>query len=240
MKRVLLLATLAACQASSGDDFPVEPGGPGPGGTGMVRDAALVDAFDPDAIQMIAGRVCLVTDLRALSTCAPGGAGNITVTLGTQSTTTSDSGTFTIVKPAGTDLVWRASGAGIVSSVVPFGPSNVIPAIGDVGYIDLQNANSVVIVEGQGSIVARIVRNTTAQAGVVASVSPVAAYAPKYDGSTPLAWRELATGAAGVAWIAGAAPGTNVVTATPASGAAAMQSVIVEDQAITYITLDLP
>jgi hypothetical protein len=237
MKRVLLLATLTACPTSSGDDFPVEPGGPGPGGIGMMRDAALVDAFDPDAMQTIAGRVCLVTDLRALSTCAPIGAGNITVTLGTRSATTSDSGAFTIVKPAGTNLVWRASGAGIVSSVVPFGPSTLIPAIGDVDYIDLQNANGVVVIGGEGSIVARIVRNTTAQANVVVGVSPVAAYAPKYDGPTALAWREISTGAAGVAWIAGTELGTNVLTATPGPGPL---SVLVEDQAITYVTVELP
>jgi hypothetical protein len=237
MKRLLLLAILVACKTSNGDDFPVEPGGPGPGGVGMMLDGPELDASDPDAMTTLTGRVCLVKDLRKLTTCEPMGAGNITVKLGTQTALTSATGAFTITKPGGSNLVWRASGAAIVSSVFAFGPTNVIPAIGVQDYLDLQGANGVVLVQGQGSIIARIVRNNVPQAGATARVPNVAS---KYDGGTPLVWTDLTTGAAGTAWIPGIAPGTPVVTTTPASGPATMESVLVEDQAITYVTIDLP
>ena len=241
MRRVLLLAVLVvACKASSDDDFPVVPGGGGPGGTGTQPDAPAIDALDFDALQYLVGRVCLVTDLRALTTCAGTGAGGLTVTLGTQTTTTTDSGAFTMMKPSGTNLVWRVTGLNIIKSVMAFGPSNSIPTIDIADYVDLQNANSVTLAVGEGSIVARIVRNGVAQNGVVASVSPLAQFPTKYDGITAIAWTELATSTAGTAWIPGAALGTNAVTATPLTGTAATESVLVEDQAITYATIDLP
>jgi hypothetical protein len=239
MWRVLLLAVVA-CKAGEGDDFPIEPGGPNPGGMGFMVDAAPIDAFVGDAQQSITGRVCLVADLRALGACAATGAGGITVTLGTRTATTLDSGAFTIMTPSGSNLVWRARGAQLVTSVMAFGPATTIPIIGDQAYLDLQGANSVVVIDGQGSIVARIVRNGVPVSGAVASTSPLAQYATKYDGVTASAWTELATSTAGTAWIAGAALGANVVTATPASGAAADETVLVEDQAITYVTIDLP
>jgi len=243
MWRVLLLAVLVvvACKpASDDDDFPVVPGGSGPGGTGTLPDAPEADALDFDALQVIVGRVCLVADLRALTTCAAAGAGGLTVTLGTSSTTTTGNGAFAIMAPSGTNLVWRVTGLNIVKSVMAFGPSNTIPTIDIADYVDLQNANSVTLAVGEGSIVARIVRNGVAQNGVVASVSPLAQFPTKYDGITAIAWTELATSTAGTAWIPGAALGTNAVTATPLTGTAATESVLVEDQAITYATIELP
>ena len=239
MRRALVLAALVACQSSDGDGYPVEPGGPNPGGMGMVLDAAPIDAPAPDASAMLTGRVCVVSDLRGLA-CATSGADGILVTLGTKTAMTLANGAFTIATPSGSNLVWRASKAGFITSLMAFGPSSTIPMIGDQDYIDLQNANSVTLIAGEGSIVARIVRNNVAVADAVASVSPLAQFATKYDGATPSAWTELATSAAGTVWIPGAVPGTNVVTATPASGTAAMETVLVEDQAITYATIDLP
>lgn len=239
MWRVSMLALLVACRAGGGDDeFPIEPGGTP--GTGTMVDAAVVDAPDFDAMSMIAGRVCLIADLRALTACASTGAGGITVTLGASSAITSDSGEFTIAAPSGANLVWRASAGDLVTSVVPFGPSTLIPAIGVEDFNDLQNANGVLIVDGQGSIVARVVKGGLPQSDVVVDVAPLAQFPTRYDGLTPTAWTELATGPAGTAWIPGAALGTNIVTATPAAGAAASATVLVEDLAITYVTIALP
>jgi len=239
MRRTLLLAILTACNSSDGGDYPVEPGGPNPSGTGKPLDAAPIDAADPDASAMLTARMCLVSDLRGLA-CAATGAAGITVTLGTQMATTLENGSFTMTTPSGSNLVWRASRLGVISTVMAFGPSKTIPIIGDQDYIDLQNANSVTLVPGEGSIVARIVRNNVAVSGAVATVAPIAQFATKYDGPTSSAWTELATSTAGTTWIPGAQLGTNVVTATPTTGAAAMESVLVEDQAITYVTIDLP
>lgn len=238
--RVLLVLALVGCQGGS-EQYPVDPGGPGPGPVGMMVDAALTDAPDPDAGNFLTGRVCLVTDVRGLN-CAGSGADGITVTLGTNSALTTASGAFTIVTPTGSNLVWRATGANVVKSVMAFGPSKTIPIISTQTYLDLQNANSVTINPGMGSIIARIVKGTgaTPQAGAVADVSPEPVFPAKYDGPAPLTWTESATGALGTVWIPGAGPGTNTVTITPASGANAMESVLVEDQAITYATIALP
>jgi len=238
MTRAWLLL-LVACNQSGGDDeFPVNPG-TGPG-TGKIPDAAPIDAADLDASNMIAGRVCLVTDLRNLTACANTGAGNITVTLGTRMTTTAVDGKFTIATPTGSNLVWRATGVDIVKSVMPFGTSNSIPAIGVEDYNDLTLANSVVEQAGQGSIIARIVKGTTPQTGATAAASPLAQFATKYDGPAALTWTELSTSTAGTAWIAGADVGTPTITVTPATGTAASDVVRVEDGAITFVVIDLP
>src|ERR1044071_9473062 len=117
MKRVLWLAALAACGVGGfGDDFSVQPGGPG--GPNTPLDAALIDAPDPDALVTLAGRVCIALDIRSpLANCATTGAGGITVTLGTKTATTLADGAFTIEKPSGSTLTWRATGQGLVKSV---------------------------------------------------------------------------------------------------------------------------
>lgn len=238
--RVLLVLALVGCQGGS-EMYPVDPGGPNPGGVGMMVDAASIDAPDPDAGNFLMGRVCLVTDVRGLD-CAGSGAGGITVTLGTNSALTTATGAFSIVTPTGSNLVWRATGTDMVKSVMAFGPSKTIPIISTQTYLDLQNSSSVTINPGMGSIFARVVKGAAAtpQAGATATVDPVAAFAIKYDGNAPLNWTELSTGAAGTVWIPGAGPGANTVTITPASGATAMEMLTVEDQAITYATIALP
>src|SRR5690349_12972878 len=110
--RVLLVLALVGCQGAS-EQYPVDPGGPNPGGMGMMVDAASIDAPDPDAGNLLMGRVCLVTDVRGLN-CAGSGANGITVTLGTNSALTTANGSFSIVTPTGSNLVWRATGANVV------------------------------------------------------------------------------------------------------------------------------
>ena len=238
MKRAWLVILLVACKSSDNDGFPVDPGGGGPPGDRL--DGSTLDAFDPDGNTQLAGRVCLVTDLRALTACATTGADGLTVTLGTRTAMTMADGKFTMMTPAGSNLVWRVSGAGIVPSVMPFGPSNSIPAIGVEDFNELQNANSVVLTPGDGTIIARVVRNGTPQTGAVASVEPLAQFATKYDGPAQLAWTELATSTAGTVWIPGAPAGIAKVTVSPASGDDVIEDVRVEDQSITYVTIDLP
>jgi hypothetical protein len=237
--RWLLILALAACKTTDdGDDFPVNPGG-GSHGTGEIIDAAPIDAPSPDGGGTLNGRVCLVTDLRGLA-CAATGAGGIVVTLGTKSATTTANGAFSIGTPGGSNLVWRATGAAIATSVMAFGPSNTIPAIGVEDYLDLQLENSVIQQAGQGAIFARIVRNGLPVTGATAAASPQAQFATKYDGTTPNVWPEGATSAAGVAWIAGVDAGTPNVIVNPASGTGATEPTLVVDQAITYTTIELP
>lgn len=237
--RLFILLALAACKTSDTDGYPVNPGT----GTDMNKlpDAPLaIDGSTGDGGAMIDGRVCLVSDLRALSTCAPTGAGNIVVTLGTRTATTSDSGAFSIATPSGSNLVWRATGVNIVKTVTPFGASTTIPAISIADYNDLQLANSIVLQAGEGSIVARVVRNSVAVTGAVAGVTPIAQFPTKYDGTTKLGWTELSTRTAGTAWIAGAGVGSPSLAITPPTGTGDTNPVRVEDGAITYVTIDLP
>ena len=73
---VVVLGSVVACQGRASDDYPIVPGGgsvPG-GGTGGV-DAAI----DDDAMRVIAGRVCVLGDLRNLTACAVSGAGGLGV-----------------------------------------------------------------------------------------------------------------------------------------------------------------
>src|SRR5436190_16339833 len=152
---LLVLLAMSACKTSSdGDDFPVSPGGPGAMGT-MVDGPLPADAAVPDS-GLLVGRVCLIRDLRGLA-CAATGVAGVTVTLGTRSAITGDSGTFTMTAPSGSNVVWRTSAAELVSSVMPFGTSTTIPAIAVQDYLDLRLANSVVQQVGQGAIVARLV-----------------------------------------------------------------------------------
>jgi hypothetical protein len=237
MTRAWLLL-LVACKEPSNDDFPVQPGGPG--GSGDRLDASTLDAFDPDAGMQINGRVCLVTDLRAPLACAATGAAGITVTLGTRTATTAADGSFKIAAPSGTGLVWRTSASDLVTMLTPFGVSTTIPSITLDAWSDILNSNGVMLVTGEGSIIARVVKGTTLQMGARAASTPAARFATLYDGPTALAWRDVSTGPAGTAWIPGAPVGANTLQITPAAGTGAMQSVPVEDQAITYVTVDLP
>jgi hypothetical protein len=236
---VWMLALLVACKTGGGDDeFPVVPGGPG--GPGTMQDAAPPDMMSVEAGATIDGRICVVADLRNLNACADSGANGITVTLGGKTATTAADGSFTIDTPSATQLVWRASGANIVPSVMAFGPSTNIPAVGVQTYSDLLGANSVVLQNNQGSIVAKLLRNGAAVTGATMSTSPIAQYATKYDGPTATAWTELRTAGAGIAWIPGAQLGTNTVTVAPMTGTGATAMLAVENGAITFATIALP
>jgi hypothetical protein len=139
------------------------------------------------------------------------GCGDLTVTLGTRLATTNADGTFTIETPSGSNLVWHASGAGIVTSAMPFAAELVIPAISIDDYSDLLISNGVLLAPGQGSIVARVVRGTAAVADAIASVNPAPQFPPFYDGSSATVWDRDSTGELGTIWITGAALGATSV-----------------------------
>lgn len=239
MRHVWMLGLLVACNSGgTGDDFPVLPGGPS--GNGTILDATPPDMRPPEAGATIDGRVCVLTDMRRLTTCLESGVGGIMVTLGTKSAVTAVDGSFTIDMPTATQLVWRVSGTNIVSSVLAFGPTTSIPAVDLQTFNDILGDNSVVLQTNQGSIVTRLLRNGLPVVGATVSPNPDAQYATKYDGPTVTAWTELKTSDAGVAWIAGAQVGDTTVTVSPMTGTGASAKLPVEDGAITFATIDLP
>jgi hypothetical protein len=256
MTRAAVLVLLAACTGSP-NDFPARSGGPsgvGPvtGGTGgTTGDGGVSDAIDGDAGVAVTGRICIVRDLRHLTTCdttARGDASVVKVTIGGRSPVTppAKTGEFSIIAPLGTDLVWHASGTNFVTTAMPFGPDNTIPIVVGADYGDLQVQNHLTILaEGQGSVFVRAVRGAVAETGVSATTNLVTAnVAPLYDADTSaIDWREIGpTQSSGVMWF----PGVQVTT-TPAritlsrvGGTPVNVSATVEDQVITFLTQDVP
>jgi hypothetical protein len=238
----LVLVALAAC--GGGDDYEKTTGG-GPGG-GMTTGGAdaRTDAVSDGALgdgPMLAGRVCLVTDLRVLDGCATTGAGGLAVTLGTATATTADDGTFAIAAQSGTGLVWHASGGTIATSVMPVTAVQVIPAIDATAYGQLVvGQTGAAFVPGRGSLVARVIGSDgTAVAGASAVDTPPGIDAVLYDGASATSWQELSTGAQGVVWIPHAADGANTLAVTPATGDPASVTATVEDVSITFVTVAL-
>jgi len=255
IRAAMVVLLLASCTAST-NDFPTRPGGPGgivtsPGPGGTTGDGGVGDASDGDAGVAVSGRICIVRDLRKLTTCdtsVRGDASVVKVTIGGRSPLAppAKTGEFSIVAPLGSDLVWHASGTNFVTTAMPFGPDNTIPIVASADYTDLLNQNQVTILaEGQGSVFVRAVSGAVPASGVSATSNLVTGnVVPRYDADTSATdWRELGpTQADGVMWF----PGVQVTT-TPAQitltrngGTPVKLSVNVEDQTITFVTQDVP
>jgi hypothetical protein len=199
----LAFASAGACSKPPDQDNPIQPGGNPGTGTQFRPDAAATG----DGGTMITGRVCLLlVDPQTLVTCATSGAGNITVTLGTQSTLTADDGSFTIMTPASTtDLTWFVSGAGVQKSAVKFGTTTTLPAIDAVEYQVM--LASVDAPAGNSGIMLRVSRNGAPVPGAIVTI-PTAESTIFYDGLTDTSWETDATGDFGVAWAPVVAPST--------------------------------
>jgi len=243
--RLVALLVLAGCPAAQ-EDYPVGHGGYGPGSSsGGMRDSGTGDddgGDGGDGGTTIAGRLCLVTDLRALTTCEPTGAGGVTITLGSQTATTADDGRFTITAPQGSGVTWHASGGPIVPSVMPFSAQTTIPAVTADTYNTFLQSNGVLLAQGQGSMFARIVRDAQPVTGTTVTTNPPAAEPTFYDGDDSAVWDQdvNGTGAAGVAWLTGVPIGTAMLTVTPPGGPIRLESHRVEDLAITFPTIEIP
>lgn len=259
MKRVGLALVLAACSSSS-KDFPPLPEGAPPGGTtgttgsgGTVRDGGISDGADGGVA--IAGRVCLVQDLRApTSMCDPTRAGGFTVTLGTAhaidagttavvgTAMTGPDGSFTMVAPLGPGLIWHVTNLKLTPSVMDYGTENTIPAILADQYHDLLLANT-----GQetdvdhGAVMVRVVRGVTPVAGLSASVAPLGVGDTQYDSINSLTdWNQNATQTAGMVWIPNAQLGPATIALSAMGGATNLVTTTVESQAITFVTRTIP
>jgi hypothetical protein len=242
MKRTLLLGMLVACKATDPGGYPDQPGGPGgPGHLGGHVDAAIDGTTIDGTTSGLAGRVCLVADPRALTTCATTGAGDLTVTVGGHTATTAADGTFSITPPIGSGLVWQITGAAIAPSVMPVGLVAQIPAISQARYAQLLADNGVILTGDQGSLFARLVHGGAPATGVTVAITPTGTSLPFYDGASATAWNQNLTGAAGVAWVPGDGQGTITLTTTPATGAAVVTAALpIQAGAITFVTVELP
>lgn len=203
MKRLVVVFAVAACGDDTGG-FPIDPGGGG-SGSSFTPDAAVVD---PDGGTMLTGRVCLLADPRQPQTCATTGAGGFTVAVGGQVATTGDTGSFTLLRPTGSDLVWTVTGDTIEPSAMRFGTSTTIPAISTLVYDDMLAAMQAVVNGGNGAIVAQFIQDGDPVANATALVTPIPDSETYYDGAAVTDWDFTATGPFGVVWVSSLQPGT--------------------------------
>jgi hypothetical protein len=249
MKLALLaLGLVAACRASA-EDYPLGPGGSG-GGVGNGADAGLGDTganANGDAGVLITGRVCLITDLRTPTACGTANASGLTVSIGTTRTATPNArGDFTINAPLG-PFLWRVSGNNFNTSIVPVSADNTLPVMSDALYLEMLSVNKVTRpAELVSSAVVRVVHGGTMPVtSVLATSSPATTDLPFYDDNDALDWRSdlLGTGANGVVWLPDlpltAATGSATVTLKPVQGNSVTTAVPLEDQAITFVTVEL-
>jgi hypothetical protein len=242
---VVAVALIAGCGGIDGSGYPITPGGTGSGGGHGAPDAAI-DASPDGASGMIAGKVCLLTELRDLTSCATTGADGLTVALGAGTATTEADGSFTMAIPAGNPTVWRVSGTttagdAIVPSSMVFGTDTTLPAIRATAYAEMQVANGVIAQAGQGDLMIRVTEAGAALAGVTATVAPAIAGAILYDGQSSDAWVQDMTGAFGTIWIPGEAMGAAIVTITPpgATGTTDLPASTVIDGGITFVEYEV-
>jgi hypothetical protein len=245
---LVVLVLAAGCpRGGDGDDYPLGVGGGGGGTTTPGTDDAGTGDGGIDApAATITGRVCLVTDLRRLINAAPGdcatmGANNFSVTLGASApVTTNNDGSFTIPEQAGSNLSWRVTGGTLVTSVIPFSTSRLLPAILDAEYIDLLGVNSAVVQPGEGSVIARLVRNNQPVTGATSVINNGESQQTLYDGANATVWGTLGTGPFGVAWLPDNVAGTRTLIVSPQGGSPLSVPVTIVDQAITFVTIAVP
>ncbi|NVB82401.1 MAG: hypothetical protein HOV81_28740 [Kofleriaceae bacterium] len=198
------LLLLVACDHDI-EMFPVMPGGGGgSSGTGFVDAGFGGDAGD--AGNTINARVCLLVDARFPTTCANTGAGNLMVSLGSFTATTADDGSFTIMRPTSSNLVWRVSGDSVFPSAMSFGTLTSIPALDLAVYLEMVGANNVTPPVEDGQIIAKVLRGTTPISNVTATTDPISDVPPLYDGGDAVHWQGNATGQLGSIWVPGVRP----------------------------------
>jgi len=237
---VLLAAAAHGGCESAEDPYPRVPGG----GTTTPVDPRVDAAIDdPDAGApgtALSGRVCLLGDPRDLSSCASAGAGDLTVTLGTKTATTSDDGTFAIERPEGSALTWVVTGDAVAPSLMPLSTTHHVPVLDVEVHDELLLGHGVLPDPERGVAFVRVVRGGQPLPGVTAQLSEIATAPARYDGVTPAAWTEIATGSFGMVWLAGVPAGTVHVTVTPSVGAPVTKALPIAAGAVTYATIDAP
>lgn len=236
---LVVVSQLAACKTPP-DPYPISPGGGGGStGTEMMPDGAIDYS---DASPTIAGRVCLLLATpHALAGCATTGAAGITVTLGTEQATTAADGTFSIMRPAGTEgLSWVVTAVDIKTSVIRFGTTTTLPAIDDVTYEEMLGAQQATVADGDGALMTRVTRLGAAVPGARVVTAPPGESLVYYDGPNALDWQTEQTGGYGVAWIPSLPAGGTQLTITSEQMATVITGHQVVGDAITFVLAEIP
>lgn len=235
---LVVVSHLAACEKAP-EPYPVSPGGGGGTGTGTLPDGAIDYS---DASSMISGRVCLLLAApHSLTGCAATSAGGITVTLGTETTTTDDDGSFTLMRPASTDdLSWVVSAVDLKTSVIKFGTTTTLPSIAELTYGQMVGALQATVSAGQGALMTRVTRLGAAVPGATVITAPQADSLVYYDGLNELDWQTQQTGEYGVAWIPSVPAEPAQLTITSEQMATVITGHQVVADAITFVLAEIP
>jgi hypothetical protein len=224
MKALASILLVASCTADAGDDYPIRPAG-----TPAISSGTAT------------GRVCVVTDPRNLTTCAPGAGGGLNVTLGGASTTTTGDGSFTVpTQPATTNPMVTVTGPGVVPTQMALSPAmSVLRA--DL-FSQMMAANGIPLSTGSGSILGRVTRGGLPASGITVSSTPPSAFGPLFDGGAPTAFTLDATGQRGIVWLPGVALGPTQLTFRDiaTSGETIVGGVRVIDGGVTIMDVVLP
>lgn len=238
-----VVGLVVACRQTGGDDFPIQPGGPGHGG-GSHLDAAVADASD--AGNMLTSKVCVLTDAGNFTSCT-GTVTGVTVKLGTNTVIPASDGSFSIAIPDPPPTIVQVSGtmadSGFVPSVVRYPMTTAtLPMLSTATYATLQNDN-IAIESGTASVFVVVMQNGLAVAGATATTDPAPLSGiPMYEASLT-AWNGAATGSSGAIWVPNVGNTTAVgITIQPVGSAQAQNDlgVPVAPDSITFDTVILP
>lgn len=229
----------AGCEPSD-DMLPANPGGGIGTGSQFVPDAPT--SAGDDGGTTINGRVCLLlTNPQSLATCAASGAGNFTVKLGTAIATTTDDGSFSLMRPAiTTGLVWLVTGTGIETSAIKFGAPTTLPVLDSLTYQDMLASTNAAIGAGNGALMVRVMRGGFPVANATVAAVPAADSGVYYDGPSSIEWQTDATGAYGVAWMPSITTGDVTLTITSGATNHMVLAQPVIQGAITFVVAAIP
>jgi hypothetical protein len=199
----VLLGGVLAAAGCTGSDLEGYPLAAGTGGTpGPHAPGASVR-----------GRVCVAIDLRDFGTCASGGAGGLVVALGGAAAITAADGAFELPTPiAGGTVDLLVTGPGVIPTFNPFDPSRtpVVTAIDADVFARELSSTGVLLPDGTGSILGRVVIAASPASGIAVTSVPAAPFGPFYDGLD--AFTLDRTGARGVFFVPGLVTGAANLT----------------------------
>lgn len=245
---IAVVAGLGACAAEE-DHGPFRPGGGGGtgGGSSYPGDARMTDApADGDAGAELAGRICVVTDLRVPDECpAVASRAGVTVSIvgASASTTSAADGRFTLPVSSSAVVLDAASGSPTFErSLVPAMVGGVVdtPVVTQAAYAAVLGALGPVVPDGGGAVVAYVVNGASPAIDVTFSTIAGSSLAPFYDNGGATAWTQGGgTGAAGVALFVDVPAGSVLLDGVAPDARVARATVPVVADAITFVELAL-
>jgi hypothetical protein len=221
------------CVDESEPAFPVTPGGGSAGPSDQAGGSGNA--------QSLRGRVCVLDDLFTSNGCSNTDAGGLTVSLGDQTTTTNENGTFSMQASFGSNLSFLVSGPDVVTTSQGLTPSMQIPVLRQATFDAMMTANGITTTAGTGSIFATLMRGGQPVQGAAATSTPSPAFGPFFDGTQPTPWTLDATGARGVVWFPGVTVGPADLTFnTLTGGESIVGGVQVINGGVTMVETVLP